>query len=511
MNGRLVLLLLLFLPLFSSNAFAQLWYITRGIANQDERAWAVDGDSIGNIYWAVEEKDQWPHLYYNILLFKIDSQGRQIWQSDSWGGSFNEIAFIAKVQGTSIYLGGRIDSTAALDGSGGNALVISYDASTGNYTWHYCWDQGFGYEEIDGLVVQPDGIYLSGWSKGQASDMDFLIQKISLSGQFIWSNTWDYNQLGKFDGANGHMAMDDRFLYMAGHVNRTNIASLNGDGTLVCFSRANGAYQWHVTWGGALYDDALGLAMSSDSMLYVVGCTGSFGQGSQIFLNKYSRTGQLFWSRLWGGSKAEDARAVVADGDSMIYVAGATSSYGHGSGDYDIFILKYDSAGVLIDSLLWGGGCREAVHDVAISGDYLYITGETASFGNARIDGHHPEGLLLKVNGRTMEAPDTSITTVVSHPPPIHGFNLQQNYPNPFNCQTVIGYQLPRPSAVEISIFNLQGQKVTTLLKGYRAAGFHKLIWNGKDDCGRLAASGVYLCRLRANDLVQIRKMMFIY
>ena len=106
---------------------------------------------------------------------------------------------------------------------------------------------------------------------------------------------------------------DDKFIYTAGHVNRANIASLDGDGALVCFSRINGAYQWHVTWSGTLYDDALGLTMSADSMLYMVGYHGTYDKGSQIYLNKYSRTGQLIWNRIWGGSKAEDARALVAD------------------------------------------------------------------------------------------------------------------------------------------------------------------------------------------------------
>lgn len=489
MKNRYFILQLLLTQFFGSNSFAQLWYLTRGLPNQDERAWAVDVDSTGNIYWTVVEKDQWPHWYFNVLLFKIDSDGRQIWQSKSWGWTYNEIAFITKVKGANVYLGGRLDSTAAIDGSGGNALVLCYNASNGNYNWHYIWDQGFGYEEIDGLVVQPDGIYLSGWSKGQTSDMDFLIQKISLSGQLIWSSTWDYNNLGKFDGANGHIAMDDRFIYAVGHVNRTNIGSLDGDGALVCFSRTNGAYQWHVTWGDALYDDALGLAMSADSMLYVVGYTGSFGKGSQIYLNKYSRTGQLIWSRLWGGNGTEDSRALVTDGDSIIYVVGSTSSYG--SGGKDIFILKYNSTGTLIDSLFWGGVYNEIAHDVVMYGDYLYITGETYSFGNARSDGYHAEGLLLKANGRTMQAPDTVMTSVESSFPPSGGYALQQNYPNPFNPTTTIRFLLPQRSHVTLQVFDVLGREVTTLVDGELNAGEHSVVFNAKD-----LPSGSYLYRL---------------
>jgi|GEM_PF-6859485 len=89
-------------------------------------------------------------------------------------------------------------------------------------------------------------------------------------------------------------------------------------------------------------------------------------------------------------------------------------------------------------------------------------------------------------------------------------FELAQNYPNPFlsgtksrstkNPETVIEFQLPKASEVEISIFNLQGQKVTTLVRGHQTAGAHKIIWNGTDESGRRVVSGVYLYQLKAGD-----------
>jgi hypothetical protein len=505
MKKRSFILLFILIQLFISKSYAQLWFITRGLPNQDERAWGVDTDSSGNIYWAVEEKNPWPYWYFDIFLYKINSDSNQIWQSSSWGSTFNDIAFITKVKGNNVYLAGRSDASPEIDGRGGNALVLNYNTDNGYFNWQYIWDQGFGYEEIDGLTVQPDGIYLSGWTKGQTSDLDFLVQKINSLGQRIWSNTWDYNNLGKFDGANGQMAMDDNFVYAAGHVNRTNIASLNGDGALVCFSRNNGEYQWHVTWGGALYDDALGLTMSADSMLYVVGYTGSFGKGSQIYLNKYSCKGQLIWNRIWGGNNAEDARAVVADGDSIIYVAGATSSYGHGSGDYDIFILKYDSDGTLIDSLFWGGAYNETTHDVAIYSDYLYITGETYSFGNARLDGHHAEGLLLKVNGRTMQSPDTTVTNVVSTYSPIPIYYLYQNYPNPFNTNTTIEYSIPENNFVTLKIYDILGREITALVNEEKLAGNYFLKFDGDK-----FPNGVYFYTLRTNKYSDSKKFVLL-
>jgi hypothetical protein len=402
-------LILLFLLVSYSQAHCQLWFLTRGMPAQDERAWGIDTDMDGNIYWSVEQKDLWPYWYYNISVYKIDPDSRQVWQSPSWGGLFNDIAFVTKVSGSVVYIAGRTDSTA--DPNQGDVLVATLNSSDGIFNWHYTFDQGFGYEEVDGISIQPDGIYLTGWTQGRQSGLDFLVQKITLDGHPVWSNSWDYLSLGKMDGANGNMAVDDRFIYAAGHVGRTNIGTFDGDMGLACFSRADGALQWNATWGGLLYDDGLGMTMGADSMLYVVGYTGSYGKGSQFYLNKYSRLGQLQWSRLWGGAWAEDSRSVVAGPDGLIYAVGATSSYG--SGDYDIFVLKYDQAGMLLDSLIWGGTHKETAHDAALSGDFLYITGETWSFGQGAAAGNgKSDALLLKVNVRTMEGPDNSMTGI---------------------------------------------------------------------------------------------------
>lgn len=97
-------------------------------------------------------------------------------------------------------------------------------------------------------------------------------------------------------------------------------------------------------------------------------------------------------------------------------------------------------------------------------------------------------------------------------------FVLLPNYPNPFNPETAIEYQLPRASKVEITIFNLRGQKVATLVKGHHAAGTHKTIWNGTDASGRRVASGVYLYQLQVADpasggagkFVQAKKMLVV-
>ena len=89
-------------------------------------------------------------------------------------------------------------------------------------------------------------------------------------------------------------------------------------------------------------------------------------------------------------------------------------------------------------------------------------------------------------------------------------FQLFQNYPNPFNPETEISYQLPGKSAVEMTIYNLQGQKIKTLISEHQAAGSHRVKWDAKDEQGNEVASGVYLCRLKAGEYVAIRRLLLL-
>lgn len=77
-------------------------------------------------------------------------------------------------------------------------------------------------------------------------------------------------------------------------------------------------------------------------------------------------------------------------------------------------------------------------------------------------------------------------------------FALGQNYPNPFNPSTTIGFTLGAQSDVRLTVYNLIGQEMTTLVNGVMPAGSHSIAWSGLDAGGRGLSSGVYLYRLKA-------------
>jgi chitodextrinase len=75
---------------------------------------------------------------------------------------------------------------------------------------------------------------------------------------------------------------------------------------------------------------------------------------------------------------------------------------------------------------------------------------------------------------------------------------LAQNYPNPFNPGTTIQFALERPAYVRLTVFDVSGRPVLTLLEGNRSAGAHQVTWEGDDASGRALASGTYFYRLEA-------------
>ncbi len=89
-------------------------------------------------------------------------------------------------------------------------------------------------------------------------------------------------------------------------------------------------------------------------------------------------------------------------------------------------------------------------------------------------------------------------------------FSLSENYPNPFNAQTQINYALPKDCNVKVTIYNLLGQRVKTLVDEHQSAGYKTVHWEGKDERGVEVASGVYFYRIQAEEFVQTKKMLLL-
>ena len=104
----------------------------------------------------------------------------------------------------------------------------------------------------------------------------------------------------------------------------------------------------------------------------------------------------------------------------------------------------------------------------------------------------------------------TSVAAPLSEAPLPQNFRLHQNFPNPFNPETTIRYDLAGPAEVRLTVYDVLGRRVRTLVAKKQAAGEHSAVWDGRDDRGRQLASGVYVYRLEAGDFTKSAKMLLL-
>jgi len=84
-------------------------------------------------------------------------------------------------------------------------------------------------------------------------------------------------------------------------------------------------------------------------------------------------------------------------------------------------------------------------------------------------------------------------------------YQLYAAYPNPFNAVTTIGYQLPEISQVVLTIYDIQGKEVITLVKGKKPAGRYTVRWNAD-----IFSSGIYFYKLQTENFIQARKLALV-
>ena len=87
----------------------------------------------------------------------------------------------------------------------------------------------------------------------------------------------------------------------------------------------------------------------------------------------------------------------------------------------------------------------------------------------------------------------------------MEAFSLDRAYPNPFNPTTTLNFALPIEAQVSITIYNLQGREVVSLINGNMQAGYHSVVWNADSH-----SSGMYFVQMRASEYVKTQKLMLV-
>lgn len=89
-------------------------------------------------------------------------------------------------------------------------------------------------------------------------------------------------------------------------------------------------------------------------------------------------------------------------------------------------------------------------------------------------------------------------------------FVLNQNYPNPFNPSTTISFHMNESGLINLTIYNVLGQKVRTLINDTFPIGLHRIQWNGSDDRGNSVGAGIYIYQMRSKNKIESKKMLLM-
>ncbi len=490
----LSLMLLAIVPaVHAQDTLTPVWRIMRGspVANMNAEAWGVDVADDGTIYWATSQDMPGAAEGFDIVTYKLTERGEELWSNPLVvGGVFAQQAYNLVLHDGTIYITGRACRNASINLEQCDVVLVAARADNGDTLWTARWDNGYGYEEGDGLVIEPDGIYVTGWATGATTDWDAGLVKFGLNGAILWDTTWGG---AKADHIDGRCVVDDSYIYSGGLFGGDTgavifLKGLNGQSMVAKFRKSDGGYVNHVTYGHEgvwpNLENALGMA-SDGQYLYVVGATTIANADHQLLLRKYDKDLNLVWSTEWGGPQTEAARAIAVGADGNIYVASNTNSIG--AGGHDVALLKFSRDGNLLAAQTWGGAQDDYPLDLLVKGNAIFITGRTNSFNaNGKND-----AFLIKVRASSLG----SVDGVREHAGTLR---LEGPKPNPCRNEAEISFVLPRAEHVAVGVYSVLGERIATVYEGAAEAGRHTVRWDASS-----VASGAYVCRLCAGDAVR--------
>lgn len=386
----------------------------------------------------------------------------------------------------------------------------------------------------------------SGGVRAMAADDDYLY----VGGNFMEAGGSLANNIARWNGSEWNsvgngirnwivyaLVMDGSDLYVggefdeAGFVTANNVARWDGWCWYAVGSGTDGPVFAVTVMGGDLY------------------AGGSFSAAGGVAADNIARWDGSAWHPVSGGT-AGPVFALASEG-SDLYVGGTFRSAGSVMADY---IAKWDGSGWSALGSVWPGwkGVNGTVRAIALCGGDLYAGGEftvagsdtvnriavlnggqwqplgsgVSEYGNinwplgvlaiaCHDDGIYAGGNFFKAGGKSSQylgLYHTALAGADDIDVPAPRLSLLKSYPNPFNPHTKITYEIHRRTEVNLSIYNVSGGLVATLVNEVQEPrpGGYSVAWNGLDGKGRKVSSGVYLCRLKTDHHDESTKLVLL-
>jgi hypothetical protein len=252
----------------------------------------------------------------------------------------------------------------------------------------------------------------------------------------------------------------------------------------------NGDTLWNRTYGGTGYDCGNSVLQTADGGFIVAGYNGSILTNSTlVYLIKVDANGDSLWTRTYGTHPQQMGESIQPTFDGGYIISGWTGTTLPMNPIYIIYLVKTDANGDTLWTDTYGYGTGYSVQ-------------QTADGGYA-IAGFRYDGWLGPYDMYLIRLQSNSSVNGGS-PQPLE-FSLDNPYPNPFNASATIGYKIPIKTHINIDIYNVLGQKTTTLLDGVQPPGHHTITWNAAD-----TPSGIYFLQIQTGNYTHIKKVVLL-
>jgi hypothetical protein len=359
------------------------------------------------------------------------------------------------------------------------------------------WYRDFGGTSIEmGYSAQQtsDGGYIvAGYTMSYGSGVsDVYMVKTDTLGNQLWYRT--------FGGSSGDGAYSIRQTCDSGYIIAGFTCSYgNGNSDVYLIKTdSEGNQLWYRTFGGFYSEEGYCVQQTLDCGYVVVGYTCSYGAGSNdVYLIKTDSTGNQQWYRTFGGTHYDYGWSVQQTNDSGYIIVGFTGSFGGGR---NVYVIKTDSTGIQEWSQTYGGNNYDEGYCVKQTNDGGYIiVGQTFSYGAGSSDVY-----LIRLEcelNRLSINPCSDVQQTAN----LRQFSLFSAYPNPFNNKTSIKFELTEACKTSLIVYDIKGHEVRRLVDDWRGAGIYEVEFDGEG-----LSSGVYLIALDAGKMRETRKIVLI-
>ncbi|WP_158267548.1 GEVED domain-containing protein [Adhaeribacter arboris] len=410
-------------------------------------------------------------------IVKISSTGVKQWDKRYGGSGYDELKKVLQLPTGEYILAGYSNSPAGGDKSQGSQGGTDFWLIKVSRTGTKIWDKRYGgtlNEELGGIVQTSGGGFLLGGTS--ASGINGEKSEVSRGGKDFWLISLDKNGTKLWDKTYGGSGEDEAY-------------SLGKSGSEYFISG------------------------QSDSPAGFDKTRGSQG-GKDFWFLKFTSTGEKIWDKRFGGILDEELRASVQTSDGGYLLAGKSFSNKSGNktqnsqGSSDYWIVKTDADGMYQWDKRYGGSEAEELRAVIKTPDGgLLLAGKSISGVSGDRTQPSQGGAdfwLVKVAPETTAIVAAREATRFTKPVNETKLSVLQAYPNPFKEQVTVNFTLPQTQTTQVKVYDSQGREITTLFQGKAQANqTYEIKWLVNKQ-----AAGMYLLQLQTPTLRRQQKLL---